>query len=385
MSSSISSPLIVAIATKWLVIGRFKPGRYPIWGVYYFRWWLVQRALALTHLKWLQGSPLMRVYLQVLGMKIGQDANISEVEIGALDLISIGAGTTIGQQVKLSNVTFEGAEMIIGPIEIGPDCSIGSACVIEDHWCWKRARSCATSPPFRRTRGSPPGKSGTVRPAAVSVRSTRTPRPFAQVGQGKRAVQTFLYALMLLAIPPVGLLPLFPAFWVFDRIDEWLGLAATSRMLYMAAIPIMAWPTSFVMVLVTVAFIVVVRWTVLPAGARGRLFGLFLVLSAQMGGGAGHRNHARNPVLALCDGLHARLVPPDGRQDRQGFGNLHQSRRPLRSGRDRRQMLYRRRGDLGDEEVRRGWMRLERLRRVRACSSAMTACCRRGRTFPTAR
>ena len=29
---------------KWLIIGRTKPGRYPLWGAYYFRWWLVQRA-----------------------------------------------------------------------------------------------------------------------------------------------------------------------------------------------------------------------------------------------------------------------------------------------------------------------------------------------------
>ena len=29
--------VILAIATKWLVIGKFKPGRYPLWGVYYFR------------------------------------------------------------------------------------------------------------------------------------------------------------------------------------------------------------------------------------------------------------------------------------------------------------------------------------------------------------
>ena len=91
MSASISSPCILAIATKWLVIGRFKPGRYPIWGVYYFRWWLVQRMLTLTHIKWFQGSPLMRVYLQALGAKIGQDANISELEIGAVDLLTIGA------------------------------------------------------------------------------------------------------------------------------------------------------------------------------------------------------------------------------------------------------------------------------------------------------
>ncbi len=40
-------PLVIvfSIAVKWLVIGRVKPGDYPLWGAYYFRWWLVRRVL----------------------------------------------------------------------------------------------------------------------------------------------------------------------------------------------------------------------------------------------------------------------------------------------------------------------------------------------------
>ncbi len=34
--------LALSIAVKWLVIGRYRPGRYPVWGFYYFRWWLVE-------------------------------------------------------------------------------------------------------------------------------------------------------------------------------------------------------------------------------------------------------------------------------------------------------------------------------------------------------
>ena len=60
MSSSTSVTALIAIALKWLVLGRTKPGRYPLWGVYYFRWWLVQRLEPLVHIKWLQGSPMMR-------------------------------------------------------------------------------------------------------------------------------------------------------------------------------------------------------------------------------------------------------------------------------------------------------------------------------------
>ena len=36
----------LSIIGKWLVIGRTKPGRYPLWGVYYYRWWLAQRFMA---------------------------------------------------------------------------------------------------------------------------------------------------------------------------------------------------------------------------------------------------------------------------------------------------------------------------------------------------
>jgi hypothetical protein len=32
---------LVFVAIKWIVIGRYKAGRHPIWGSYYLRWWFV--------------------------------------------------------------------------------------------------------------------------------------------------------------------------------------------------------------------------------------------------------------------------------------------------------------------------------------------------------
>ncbi len=81
-AASISSTVAIAIAAKWLVIGRTKPGRYPLWGVYYFRWWLAQRFIGLVHINWFQGSPFMRLYLRALGAKIGNDAMFGDVEAG---------------------------------------------------------------------------------------------------------------------------------------------------------------------------------------------------------------------------------------------------------------------------------------------------------------
>ena len=355
--------VLLAVAVKWLVIGKFRPGRYPIWGVYYFRWWLVQRLLTLTHIKWFQGSPLMRVYLQALGAKIGQDANISELEIGAVDLLTIGAGATVGARAKFANVSFVGPDMVVGPIEVGPDCYIGSSCAIE-HDCvieeGAELKDLTSLEPYTRV-GAWEIWDGSPGRAVGSVDKEALP-PFAQVSNGRRAVQTFIYAILLLAIPPVGLLPLFPAFWVFDRIDDYLGLAAVSRALYMAAIPIMAWPTSFVMVLVTVAFIAVVRWTVLPRVREGvySVFSWFYLRKWAV-------SLATEVTLETLSSLYAtvymrawyRLMGAKIGKDSEISTNIPGRYDLVEIG---EKCFIADEVILGDEDVRRGWMRLEKLR-----------------------
>ncbi|HUZ66863.1 MAG TPA: Pls/PosA family non-ribosomal peptide synthetase [Beijerinckiaceae bacterium] len=261
----------IAIAAKWIIIGRTKAGRYPLWGVYYYRWWLVQRFEALTHMKWFQGSPVMRYYLAALGCKVGADAMIGDIEAGALDLISIGAGASLGSKVKFDNVRVEGAEMVIGPIAIGAEAYVGTSCVIEENVVVSEGAELLDLTavqaggfvgPYEIWDGSPARKIG------MADRALLEEPPFAS--RGRRALQAFLYVVLLLAIPPIGMLPIFPAFWVFNRLDDMLQLGGVDRFSYMLSIPVMAWPTAFVMVLVTVGFIAIVRWIVLPVVHEGR-------------------------------------------------------------------------------------------------------------------
>src|SRR5579859_716185 len=81
-----------AIAAKWLIIGRTKPGTYPLWGSYYFRWWLTRQLMGMIHLTWFKGTPVLRFLLRLLGARIGRDAMISDFDAGAIDLLDIGAG-----------------------------------------------------------------------------------------------------------------------------------------------------------------------------------------------------------------------------------------------------------------------------------------------------
>ena len=260
----------IVIAAKWLVIGKTKPGRYPLWGTYYFRWWLVKRFLGLVHIKWFQGSPIMRFYLRALGAKIGKAALIGEIEPGAVDLISIGQGASIGSNVNFANARVEGNELIIGTIDIGAEAYIGSSCVIEENAVIGEGAELADltaigagghAGAWEVWDGSPARKVGMVDREALD------PPPMAS--RAHRALMAVMYGILLLAIPPLGLLPIFPAFWVFDRIDDLIGTADIDRTLYMLSIPIMAWPTAFVMVLVTVGFIAACRWIILPQVREG--------------------------------------------------------------------------------------------------------------------
>ncbi len=262
--------VLLCISLKWIVLGRSKPGRYPLWGAYYFRWWFTQRLMGLLHLKWFQGSPVMRILMRALGTRIGSDAFIGEVEWGAADLVTIGAGVNIASKVKFANARVEGNELIIGTIVIGDDAYIGTSCVIEEGVVMGQSaeiRDLTSLPAGTQIAaaeiwdGSPAKKIGMVDVASLPEQAQASPL--------RRAVQTVIYTLLLLVVPPIGLLPIFPAFSVFDRIDEWLGLVDVDRTLYLASIPLMAWPTAFALVIITVVLVAAVRWIVLPCVNQG--------------------------------------------------------------------------------------------------------------------
>jgi non-ribosomal peptide synthetase-like protein len=222
-------------------------------------------------MKWLQGSPLARFYLRALGAKIGPDVLVGELDIGAVDLLSIGAGTSIGGNATFANARVEGNELIIGTINIGTDAYIGTSCVLEEDIVigdgaelgdLTSIASGTQVGAWQSWDGSPGKRVGSVARASLDVPSVAS-RP-------RRFLMSFCYALAFLAIPPLGLLPIFPAFWVFDKIDDLIGVADIDRLVYMASLPVMAWPTAFVMVIVTVLFIVICRWLILPRVEEGR-------------------------------------------------------------------------------------------------------------------
>ena len=83
---------LIFVAIKWFVIGRYKPGRYPIWGSYYLRWWFVDIYRNYSFAVF-NGSNkiLLNWFYRLLGARIGVKARISlECHVAEFDLLEVG-------------------------------------------------------------------------------------------------------------------------------------------------------------------------------------------------------------------------------------------------------------------------------------------------------
>ena len=122
----------VAIAGKWLVAGRLKPGRYPLWGATYFRWWLADRLCELPRVDLLSGTPLLCWFLRALGAKIGSDVIIDSVYLRSPDLLTIESGACIGTAVHVGNAGVERGMLVLGPVHVGREAAVDSYAVLQN-------------------------------------------------------------------------------------------------------------------------------------------------------------------------------------------------------------------------------------------------------------
>src|SRR5271157_3206723 len=122
--------IAVAVGTKRLLIGRFKPEVYPLWGDTYLRWWMVNLAQSFVPLFMFAGTPLMIWYCRMMGARIGKDCYIGTSVVSCHDLISLGDGTSVGNGCNLLGYSMTPDGIEFGTIDIGSDCFIGANSVL---------------------------------------------------------------------------------------------------------------------------------------------------------------------------------------------------------------------------------------------------------------
>lgn len=127
---------VICIAAKWIIIGRIKPGVYPLYGLYYWRWWIVHRMTTMLPLSFFKGSPLLVHIYRAMGAKIGKNVYMGTGHVSCLDMVTIGDNTSIGIDAHLHGYTVKMGKkqpngryqgwLVIGPMEVGSNCYIGA-------------------------------------------------------------------------------------------------------------------------------------------------------------------------------------------------------------------------------------------------------------------
>jgi non-ribosomal peptide synthetase-like protein len=122
--------LVLPFAAKWLLIGRFRPGRYRLWGWYYLRWWLTRGIMSVSPLGFLAGSPFLAVYLRLLGARIGRGCHLGSPRLHLPDLLEIGDGASIGYGASLETYEVKDGWLYLAPVRIGKNAYVGVNAVV---------------------------------------------------------------------------------------------------------------------------------------------------------------------------------------------------------------------------------------------------------------
>ncbi len=224
--------LTLSIAVKWLVIGRYKPGAYPLWGGYYVRFWFVRHVQLLALPGLLAGTPLLPLYLRCMGARVGRNCVLDTVHAAIFDLLHIGEETSVGSDTQLLGYHVEDGFLRIGSVRLGDRCFVGiHSALALNVTMGDDARlgdlsllpDGASIPPGEARSGSP------ARPAAVPAPEG----PLAPSSAARRAVFGGLHLVTIYALGLAALPALLPSLFLVWRAAEF-----GSCLRWIASIPV---------------------------------------------------------------------------------------------------------------------------------------------------
>jgi non-ribosomal peptide synthetase-like protein len=216
--------LVIPIAVKWAMIGRYRAGAYPLWGTHYFRWWFTTTIEAAVPVGYLRGTPLLNIYLRLMGAKIGPNVHLDSDAFAIYDLLSVGEDSSINADSTLLGYTIEDGQLKIGPITIGKRCFVGARATLgvdalmeddsalEDLALLPRG---AVIPSSETWHGSPARRAEQTSPLPPQSAAAGSARPIAS----RRFAFGILHAIGLLIFPVLVVSALFPGIVVMNKLN----------------------------------------------------------------------------------------------------------------------------------------------------------------------
>jgi non-ribosomal peptide synthetase-like protein len=211
----------IPIALKWLLIGKWKPEVIPVWGLRYFRFWVVKHLIRIAPMARF-GGPFYNLYLRLLGAKIGSNTVIhSQLIPVCTDLISIGEDTILRKESIFLGYKAQSNCIHTGPITIGANAFVGEAGILDINTTMEDDTQLGHASSLHDGQRIPRGKHYHGSPAQETTANYCPVEP-----RSCTPLRRWTYAGVLLAIGVVLMpLPLVVGYALFPHFDEHFGVS----------------------------------------------------------------------------------------------------------------------------------------------------------------
>lgn len=116
-------------AAKWLLMGRFRPGRHPLWSAFVWRNELYDTFVEVLAVPWLlrpaTGTPVLSWWLRSVGARVGRGVWCETHWLPEPDLISVGAGVSVNRGCVLQTHLFHDRVMRLEPVRLDGGAVLG--------------------------------------------------------------------------------------------------------------------------------------------------------------------------------------------------------------------------------------------------------------------
>ncbi|MGK5530524.1 Pls/PosA family non-ribosomal peptide synthetase, partial [Streptomyces sp. URMC 129] len=120
---------VLTTAAKWLLMGRFRPGRHPLWSAFVWRNELYDTFVEVLAVPWLlqpaTGSPVLSWWLRSVGARIGRGVWCETHWLPEPDLITVGAGASVNRGCVLQTHLFHDRVMRLEPVRLDEGAVLG--------------------------------------------------------------------------------------------------------------------------------------------------------------------------------------------------------------------------------------------------------------------
>ncbi len=125
--------LLLAVATKAALVGRYRPGRHPYLGSFHVRHWVVVQVAHAIPWWIVQGTEIGNACLRALGARIGRNVHLHrgvDLAGGGWDLIDLGDGVTLGRDAALGVAEYHARELVLAPVVLEPGATLDTRATV---------------------------------------------------------------------------------------------------------------------------------------------------------------------------------------------------------------------------------------------------------------